>query len=576
MRACPVPLFLLLTLLTASLGAQVASGVFETHYTIDGGAAGDGLGESVAGAGDVNQDGYPDVIVGSNQADPGGRDRAGSAFVYSGEDGTLIWRFDGAAELDLLGNSVAGLGDVNQDGFPDVIVGAPLADPGGKNEAGCAFIYSGKDGTLIWRFDGEEGGRLGISVAPAGDVNRDGYPDAIVGAPETLTGGPGSAFVYSGKDGTVIWRFDGGGNILGLGITVDGAGDVNRDGFPDVIVGANSSNPRGMTEAGSAFVYSGKDGTVIWQLDGAAPFDRLGRAVAGAGDVNQDGFSDVIVGAALASPGLLQLVAGSAFVYSGKDGTVIWRFDGGAPFDQLGSSVAGAGDVNRDGFADVIVAAPEASPDGRDAAGSAYVYSGKDGSLLWQFNGRANGDNLGNSVAQAEDVNQDGFPDLILGAVGAELGGESHAGSALVFVYEPAFLWYGSGPPGTGNVVPRIGTGGEIPQIGSATFKIELTEAVGNSPCAIAGSIERLELSVFGGTVYGDFLTPGAFAYWILTTSGPTGFPGVGTATLSIPIPNDSALVGFTTYWQGFVLDSGSPLAIGLTHTGGLAVTVVW
>ena len=159
--------------LTAPLGAQGLGGVFEKHYTFDGAANGSRFGDSVAGAGDVNGDGFADVIVGARGA--------GSAYVYSGADGTVLRRFDGVAAGDRLGSSVAGAGDVNRDGFADVIVGAPRADAGGMDEAGSAYVYSGKDGTLLWQFDGaREYAYLGSSVDGAGDVNRDGFADLIV------------------------------------------------------------------------------------------------------------------------------------------------------------------------------------------------------------------------------------------------------------------------------------------------------------------------------------------------------------------------------------------------------------
>ena len=135
-------------------------------------------------------------------------------------------------------------------------------------------------------------------------------------------------------------------------------------------------------------------------------------------------------------------------------------------------------------------------------------------------------------------------------------------------------LAYGSGVPGSGDIAPKIGSGGESPEVASSTFKVEVTDVVGGAVCAIAGSFERAETMVNGGTLYGDFLTPGNFFVWGFTASGIPGVPGVGTATLPVPIPNDPSLVGFETYWQGFVVDGGSPLAIGIAHTCGLAVTV--
>ncbi len=133
---------------------------------------------------------------------------------------------------------------------------------------------------------------------------------------------------------------------------------------------------------------------------------------------------------------------------------------------------------------------------------------------------------------------------------------------------------YGTGVPGWLNNTPNIIGAGEIPRTGSTDFRIELSNALAGAPCMIAVSFVRAEFPIAGMTLYGDFLTPGAFFTWSLVTDG---FPGItlGKATLPIPIPNDASLVGLKTYWQGFVMDPASPLPIGVSHTGGLEVTVV-
>ena len=178
-------------------------------------------------------------------------------------------------------------------------------------------------------------------------------------------------------------------------------GDVNGDGKADFIVGAPYADPGGRADAGSAYVFSGADGSLLYQKDGGAAGDNFGLSVSAAGDGNGDGKADFIVGAFQADPGG-RSGAGSAYVYSGADGSILYQRDGGATGDQIGYSVSAAGDVNGDGKADFIVGANGADPGGRADAGSAYVYSGADGSLLYQKDGVATEDRFGLSVGGAK------------------------------------------------------------------------------------------------------------------------------------------------------------------------------
>ncbi len=227
-------------------------------YTFNGDAAGYLFGSSVSGAGDVNQDGHDDVIVGANFDDTNG-DNSGIARVFSGKDGAVLYTFNGDAANDLFGNSVSEAGDVNQDGYADVIIGANRADPNGES-SGIARVYSGKNGTVLHTFNGDsENDLLGASVSVAGDLNQDGYVDLAAGAPGDDNNGnnSGSVRVYSGKDGAVLYTFNGDPGGDAFGFSISGAGDVNQDGYADVIVGAYLDDNNG-TSSGSARVLSGK------------------------------------------------------------------------------------------------------------------------------------------------------------------------------------------------------------------------------------------------------------------------------------------------------------------------------
>ncbi len=321
------------------------------------------------------------------------------------------------------GRSVASAGDVNGDGFADVIIADPRASASGSSYVvfgkasgfRAAINLSSLDGTNGFRLDGVAAGDgiFGISVAGAGDVNGDGFADVIIGVPGADPHGrySGSSYVVFGKasgfQAAINLSSLDGTNGFGLygvavrdlsGYTVAGAGDVNGDGFDDVIVGAVLAAPHG-SDSGSSYVVFGKasgftasidlsslDGTNGFRLDGVAAGDRSGDWVAGAGDVNGDGFVDVIIGAFTADPHGSQ--SGSSYVVFGKssgfaasidlsslNGGNGFRLDGVAASDYSGS-VASAGDVNGDGFADVIIGAYGADPHGV-YSGSSYVVFGR-------------------------------------------------------------------------------------------------------------------------------------------------------------------------------------------------------
>ena len=401
--------------------------------TFFGDAAYDQFGRSVSGAGDVNGDGFADLIVGAFRDDDNGTD-SGSAQVLSGIDGSVLHTFLGDAADDFFGRSVSGAGDVNGDGFDDLIVGASGDDDNGS-ASGSARVFSGVDGSVLHTFLGDGAGDyFGGSVSGAGDVNGDGFDDLIVGAYGDDDNGAesGSARVFSGADGSVLHTFRGAEFDDLFGRSVSGAGDVNGDGFDDLIVGAEGDDDNG-SFSGSARVFSGADGSVLHNFLGDAERDFFGRSVSGAGDVNGDGFADLIVGADGDDDN--GDFSGSARVFSGADGSVLHNFLGDAERDFFGRSVSGAGDVNGDGFDDLIVGADGVDYNGSNS-GSARVFSGVDGSVLHTFLGDDANDRFGRSVSGAGDVNGDGFDDLIVGAYGDDDNGSS-SGSARVFLSRP-------------------------------------------------------------------------------------------------------------------------------------------
>jgi hypothetical protein len=398
----------------------------------DGVAAFDYFGFSVAGAGDVDNDGYDDFIVGASQSYASHATQLGFAVVYSGADGSTLYAKTGentkesrggGTDGDKFGWSVAIVEDLNDDGYDEFMVGA---QEGGSGRTGKAWLYSGNGGSLLVSKEGQGAiDRFGSKLDAAGDVNNDGTPDLIIGANSANPGGRGDAgtvtlFSGVGPNYLPLCTIEGTTSDDQLGSAVAGlGGDINSDTYDDFIVGEH----RAGNEKGRVYVYSGTTPTLIYQIEGAGDNYEFGGAVAGAGDVNNDGVLDFIVGAKEAPANTNR---GHAYVYSGADGSLLCSKEGEATGDRYGVAVDGAGDVNGDGYADFIVGAHYVN----SIAGKAYLYSGRDYSLLWSQDAPGASYAFGYSVAGIGDVNNDGKPDFAVGALGANSG----IGKAYVYI----------------------------------------------------------------------------------------------------------------------------------------------
>lgn len=391
-----------LTALGITVAASADQVIHIPFYPFFGQAVGDQLGISVSGGIDFNHDGTPDVLVGAVDD---------VARIYSGADGFLLHEFGGDSSGDLFAVVVAGAGDVNNDGFNDFIVGAPQDDNNGM-DSGMARVISGLDGSILYTFNGElAGDRFGVAVAGAGDVNNDGYDDLIIGSEDDVVR------VHSGFDGAELYELGADATGDQFGTSVSGAGDINNDGFDDFIIGAPQNSANGL-HSGMARVVSGFSGSIIHDFLGELPGDGLGISVAGGIDLNQDGTLDLIVGA---NDDVVR-------VYSGASGLLLQDFGADSVGDHFGHSVSAAGDVNGDGAVDFIVGAPQDDNNSMDS-GMARVISGLDGALLYTFNGRVAGAEFGTSVSGVGDVNGDGFDDFVVGAPH-----DSTVGTAQLFV----------------------------------------------------------------------------------------------------------------------------------------------
>jgi Flp pilus assembly protein TadD len=317
------------------------------------------------------------------------------------------WR--GEAANDQFGWIARALGDVDGDGIGDVITSAPTHAGG----AGRVYAYSTASGALLWTADGAAGDQLGTGLEAAGDVDGDGVPDAVASAP-----GGGYAKVYGGGSGREILTVRAEHKEDAFGRHASGVGDVNHDGHADLIVGApqNAANGAG---AGRAYVYSGRDGTLLLTLTGERAGDAFGSAVAGrAGPTG----TLLLVGA----PGAGPRRTGRTYVYDGLSQSprfVIEADETGVALGAMFLSVPG--DVDADGTPDVY-ASDFANAAKGPATGRTVVHSGRDGSRLLTLSGETAGEGFGTSPSVAGDVDGDGHADLVVGAwqyAGAAMSG---------------------------------------------------------------------------------------------------------------------------------------------------------
>lgn len=455
----------IITLAVDSRGAQfpvtidpiIAAGTpVNANTLLESNLANARFGTSVSGAGDLNGDGYNDIVVGApNYAN--GHTLEGAIYVYYGSAagmGTTAVRIESDNANALLGTSVSFAGDINGDGYGDLIAGAPARANGGSTGA-CLVFYGSATGitttpSLIVTNPSAGANNFGYSVSGAGDVNGDGYSDVVIGAPAYANGhaAEGAIYVYlgssTGLSTTVHRTVESNFTNAQLGFSVSGAGDVNADGYSDIVAGAPGLS-NGSASEGGVYVWRGSATGIVTPhhilAEGNTANYRLGTSVAGVGDINGDGFADVLAGL----PGY-STNAGRAWCFYGAgtmSTTASFTFDPGIAAAQFGCSVASAGDVNGDGFSDVIIGsyAYNNSP-AQTNEGAAYVYHG--GTTLVNTPAstiQANLANayLGTSVKGMGDVNGDGYSDLIIGAPRYN-NGSTEEGIILIYHGSPGSI----------------------------------------------------------------------------------------------------------------------------------------
>lgn len=514
-----------------------------------GTAAGEQFGFSVAIGGDANGDGRADLAVGASTNDQGGAN-AGKVSIYYGRSSPAS-----TPDVELIGpagsffgSAVAWAGDVNGDGFCDLVVGA-YRDAQAGELAGTAFVFFGgnpmdaaPDLVLVGPGPGAYFGR---AVCGAGDLNGDGIGDFAIGAPRTTNG---TVYVYFGgrpPDTTADLVIQGLAADDRFGASVAGGGNIDARPGDDLIVGAPRASAAHLWE-GAAYIFSGGaslDGTADWIRPGAGAGDEFGTSVAMAGDGNGDGEPDLVIGAPYHNSGFT-LDAGAAYLFYGGshlDATADFTVTGTSTEEHVGTSVAGCGDVTGSGYSHFIVGAPGNDAAGTDA-GRILISPGgnppQQGSLI-SINGEAAGDEFGYAVAGVAGASNLSFtgasrPDVAIGAWGHDNG--------KAYVY--GLAGNGSGVPGDGiaEMVPilampnpsRDGVDFRLDHLldappHPATPRIAIYDAAGRLLRLIEGKCQTGRVHWDARDAEGRRVAPGVYFY----RSFDSG-PGTGTGSLTI------------------------------------------
>ena len=548
--------------LLASKNAQSLPGYFNQMLS----------GSSICAVGDVDGDGCTDLVV-------GGRGPYASTstecLVVSGRTLDLLTAIapPPLANVSQFGVALDAPGDVDADGVPDVLIGAPGGVDCGFSGCfgslrGVASVHSGAVQTAVQTWEGAaEGDRLGFDVASIGDVDGDGVSDVALGAPQRPveavgTTGAGYVRLHSGRTGALLGTLTGAALGDGFGWEVAGPGDVDGDGHVDVLV--RSPWAGGLVPgAGRVDLFRASDGAPLHAWLGASDDEDFGH-VAGAGDVDGDGLPDVLIGVP-GHDGPAGVDAGVARVHSGVTGAVLLELEGPAAHARLGISLCGLGDLDGDGRGELLVgAAPTTIPPGPKPF--ARVYAGRGGAVVYHieevpaFGSPANLPLLGRLVAPAGDANGDGRPDFVLCGPNLVTGGgdnfHNHGGRHILTwsgLPLPVTTMPNPGSPGVAGVPALSGEGSTKP---TELLALHLHDAAPDAPVLLALGLELHASALSGVTVW-----PFPLALFPLSTTDASG-------TLDVSGRWPAALgYGAVLFAQAIVADAAAPSGVSTSNT---------
>lgn len=380
-----------------TIGALVALSTWlsaqDPMFVFEGDSAADRLGHAVAGPGDITGDGVADLLV-SSPGDPLRKVRA-----FSGSDGSFLWSLNDGIPAGDFGYSMSAVGDLDADGVGDFAVTNQVA--------GFTRVYSGQTRSVLYHW-----GLPSKYVSGMGDADGDGVGDVIVSGASTVT-------VFSGSTGLQLHQLTDPQSAYGSAIS--GAGDVDGDGRADFMIGAFWYHTSVGSEAGRVWVHSGATGAVLYTLDADGEYHWFGDCVEGVGDVNGDGFDDVMAVAAIET--LFSFSQAYARVFSGADGSELYTIFLPSCLGAYGISAASAPDLDGDGRPEVLLSWIDSCTGERLA-----VISGATGAQLYEIAQEGLGTD---SLTVVGDLDGDGAPEALIGAYNAGPNG-SQSGAARV------------------------------------------------------------------------------------------------------------------------------------------------